>query len=356
MPIVEIPLMRRLVEAILRNCGQDETDARVTANWLIEADLRKVHSHGLARLPTYVRCFGDGIMNPRPKMSVSTLRAGATHIDGGDGIGAVVASRAMTETLGKARQTGSATTLVMRSSHYGMASYFLKPALDEGMIAITGSNGPPTMAPWGARDAALGTNPLAIGFPGGDRYGSLVLDMATSTVARGKIKVIAQEGGTLPEGWALDRSGAPTCDPRAALEGVVLPFAGAKGSGLAAAIDILAGVVSGASFGLAAGNVNNPEKKPVNLGHFFIVIDTAAFLPAEDYRSRFDQFISMLKSAAPAPGFDSVSFPGERSEQTRRQSLETGLQLSESVLRDLTQLASEVPELAGLPAEWHLTG
>ncbi len=218
------------VAAIFAGHGLPGPDAARVAECLLEADLRGIASHGVNRIPIYTKRLRLKLVAPKPEIKLTPLAPAAAHLDGGNGMGFVVASRAMQESIELARQFGIGMAMAMNSNHFGIAASYLLQALGAGMAAIVFTNASPAMPVWGGRTPFLGTSPLGMAVPGGKV--PLVLDMATSVAARGKIRRAAQRKEPIPEGWALDAQGRPTTDAEAAYEGIVLPLGGPKGSGL----------------------------------------------------------------------------------------------------------------------------
>jgi LDH2 family malate/lactate/ureidoglycolate dehydrogenase len=214
--------LRAFCEEVFRSCGMVGEDASILAESLVQANLRGVDSHGVARVGIYVKRLKMGLTNPRPNVEVVQESAATLLVDGDNGMGQVVGVRALDLGLDKARESGGVSVGVRRSNHYGAGAYYVQRAVAKDTIAFAYSNAPPTMAPWGGVDPYVGTNPYAYGVPAGE-HRPIILDMATSIVARGKIILAAERGDSIPEGWAVDKQGNPTTDAREALEGSVLP-------------------------------------------------------------------------------------------------------------------------------------
>lgn len=309
---------RRLLEAH----GVPAHDAAVIAGCLVRADLRGVDTHGLARLPGYLDRVRRGLINPRPDLSPQRVTPVAAALDGQDAFGFVVATRAMAAAMDMARELGVGIVAARRSTHFGMAACYVLQAVQAGLASLVFTNASPAMPPWGGRQALLGTSPLAAGAPGG-RLAPFVLDMSPAVAARGKIRRAQRRGESIPPGYALDAEGRPTTDPAAALQGVVLPVGGAKGSGLAMLMDIFGGVLSGAAY---AGDVADQYKtfdRPQDVGHFFLALKPDLFVSEEAYRSRMDTLVERIKASPTAEGFEEILLPGEleaREEELRRRS------------------------------------
>jgi LDH2 family malate/lactate/ureidoglycolate dehydrogenase len=320
--------------------GVPDTDAAIVAACLVSADLRGVDTHGLCRLPGYLDRLRRGLINPRPALAPRRVTPVAATLDGQNGFGFAVGTRAMHEAITMAREYGIGIVSVRRSTHFGMAASYVLQALDAGMIALVFSNASPAMPPWGARAALLGTNPFAAGAPAG-KHPPFLLDMSPAVAARGKIRRAERRGEAIPLGYALDGSGRPTTDPKAALGGVVLPIGGYKGSGLAMLMDIFGGVISGANFGGDVGDQYKAYDRPQDVGHFFLAMRPDLFVPEEEYRTRMDTLIERVHAAPTAQGFDEVLVHGEpelRHEAERRR---TGIPYSASEVGALQEEAAK---------------
>ena len=274
------------VAAIFGGRGLSDDDAARVAECLLEAELRGLSSHGISRIPIYTKRLRLKLVNPRPEVKMTLVAPAVAHIDGDNGMGFVVASRAMSEAIERARNFGIGMAMATNSNHFGMAASYLVQAIAAGMAAIVFTNASPAMPIWGGRTPFLGTSPIGIAVPGGDI--PLVLDMATSVAARGRIRRAAQKNEPVPEGWALDAQGRPTTDAQAAYEGVVLPLGGPKGSGLSLLMEAFAGVMAGAAFGGAVGNQYEDFDQPQNVGHMFIAMLPELFLGTEAYATRME--------------------------------------------------------------------
>lgn len=306
--------------SLLEAHGVPQADAAIIAGCLVRADLRGVDTHGLVRLPGYLERVRRGLINPRPALEPRRVTPVAAALDGRNGFGFLVGTRAMEEAIAIARESGVGIVSARRSTHFGMAASYVLQALDAGLVSVVFSNASAAMPPWGGREALLGTSPLAFGAPGG-RLGPILLDMSPAVAARGKIRRAARRGETIPLGFALDGAGRPTTDPVSALQGVVLPIGEHKGSGLSLFMDIFCGVLSGAGY---AGGVADQYKvfdRAQNVGHFFLAMKPDLFVSDPDYRSRMDTLIERVRASPKAQGFDEVLLPGEpeaREEGVRR--------------------------------------
>lgn len=320
-------------------CGLPEPDAALVAGSMVAADLRGVSSHGVARLGTYVKRVNSGLMEPRGRVTVVSETPSTVLVDGGNGFGQVAAAFAMSLLLDKARTTGIASAGIRNMNHYGMGAYFAMMALPHDMIGIAVSNAPPAMAPVGGATAMLGTNPITIAVPTATEP-PLVLDMATSLVSRGKVRLAAKEGKKIPVGWGLDSSGSPTDDPVRVLNGGSLtPIAGPKGYGLALMIDVLSGVLTGSAFGTAIKAVDDLSGKS-GTGSLLTAINVSAFMDPHEFRSRLDEMAQAIRQSPRATGVDRIYLPGEIEWECEKDRRKNGIPLSGAVVDDLNALGT----------------
>jgi LDH2 family malate/lactate/ureidoglycolate dehydrogenase len=328
------------IEKVLQNVGLPIEDTQTVASNLIGANLRGVDSHGVTRLSIYVKRLKLGAINPTPNIRVVEESDSTLLIDGDNGMGQVVGKKAMQLAVEKARKNGAVYVGVKRSNHFGTGAYFVQQGVKEDMITFAMSNAPSTMAPWGGIKPYIGTNPYAFGIPAG-KHDPIILDMATSVVARGKIITAAKEGKSIPEGWAIDANGVPTTDAQAALDGSVLPFGGPKGYALSLMIDIMSGVLTGAGFGPHINNIYGDYDKNQNVGHFFQLIDPTRFMPVENFKDRVDQMIDEIKSSPKAAGVNEIFLPGEIELGIEKKRFAEGITLSDEVYEDIKQVGVE---------------
>ena len=260
-------------------------------------------------------------------------------VDGDNGLGPAVAMAALEAGLAMAAESGIAYLGCRNSNHLGaLAPYALKTC-EKGFVLICGTNASTTIAPWGGREARLGNNPLSIAAPCPEAP-HFILDMAMSVAARGKIRKARDEGAAIPEGWAVDAAGKPTTDPVAALEGFLLPFGGHKGSGLSQAVDMLAGVLSGARFLTDITPWTDFPERPSGTGHFFLLLDPARLLGAEAYGQAIDRFRHLIRSTPPAEVTQPVQIPGEREQARRVEALAKGVEIPAELMAKIEALAS----------------
>ena len=316
--------LRAFASAVFRHHGLTADDAALCADTLVQADLWGHQSHGVLRLPWYAARLKTGACDPDARPEIVTDAGGIAVIDGHEAMGQVVTARAAHEAIARARRHGIAAVAVRNSNHFGTAMYFTLMAPPAGCIAFLATNASPAMAPWGGRRKSVGTNPWSWAVPAGDRP-PLVLDIANTAAARGKIYLARQEGRPIPEGWALTAEGAPTTDPTEAIAGIILPMAQHKGYGIALVMDVLAGVLTGSAFGAAVSGPYESDRRS-GAGHLMIVID---------------ELITSLKRAPTAPGFDEVLYPGEIEARADAENRRLGIPLPDDTRADLVRLAAE---------------
>lgn len=271
--LVNAERLQEWIQEMLVRVGVPKADAQIAALVLTDADLTGRHTHGVNRLPLYIHRIQEGLIDPNPQLrwsanSVPTMGV----LNGGNGLGPVVAWRATERAIDMAKEHGSAFVGVNNSNHCGAMSVYCTHAAQQGLIMMALTNSPPGIPPWGGRKAYLGTNPIAWGIPRGSDKAPLIVDMATSIVARGNIIEANRVGQPIPMGWAIDASGHPTTNAQEALQGAILPMAGPKGYALALIVEILSGVLTGAGFGPGVQNPYADSSGPSNVGHFFCLI------------------------------------------------------------------------------------
>jgi LDH2 family malate/lactate/ureidoglycolate dehydrogenase len=343
-PVVDRAALLRFVAACFRSAGVVAADARLTADVLVLADARGHPSHGVSRLRQYLRLVDSGSVSGRPAVRVLDRRTALERWDADHALGPAVAHRAMGWAIRRARRTGIAAVVVKEAGHFGIAGAYVLRAMDAGMCAIAVCNGTPIIPPTGARAPALGTNPLAVGVPDGEGRGFL-LDMATSVVAGGKVEVAARRGLPIPPGWALDAEGRPTTDATAALAGMMLPLGGPaetsgyKGYGLAAAIDLLTGVLGGgASASSVAGMWDTGH--PSTIGQLLVAVDPGAFGDPEAFFARVKAWRAEMVGRPRQAGVDEILVPGDK-EWRADDAQRDRVRLVPEVVEDLARLAVE---------------
>jgi LDH2 family malate/lactate/ureidoglycolate dehydrogenase len=339
-PAVDGDELLALAAAIFTRCGMEEPDAALLADTLVASDLRGVHSHGVMRVPEYVKKLTTGGVDPRGKPEVVRERGACLVVDGHDAMGQIVTQFAMARVLDRAAEVGIAAAAIRGSNHNGAMAYYAMQALPRDMIGLATTNALPTMAPWGGTGRLLGINPLGVAIPAGEEL-PIVFDAAFSGSSHGKIRIYHQRGQPLPEGWALDAAGRPTTDPAAAIDGLLMPIGGYKGTALAMIMGILSSMLSGAAYGTELGDMERGPTAGID-GHFLMALDVAAFEEPSRFKRRVDAAIRQIHAAAPAPGFARVYAPGELeflNEQTYRKD---GIPLTGQTIADLRETAQRL--------------
>lgn len=321
--------------------GVPSADAPELAQALVEADLRGVVTHGIVRLPSYAARIETGQMNPVLRWTPLNSYPFGGAYDAGNGIGQVAATRCMKEAIAGAKRTGIGVATVRMSNHAGMLAHYTLLAVQEGLIGIMWTNGSPVMVPSGGRIARISNNPFSMAVPGPDSAPPIVLDVACSTAARGKIYRAAREGLPIPQDWAIDPDGLPTTDPIQALRGAVLPVGGHKGYGLAVMWEILAGVLSGAAIGPRVRSLED-FSGPCDVGHCCFAIDIDRFMPLAQFRERLGEFVTILHETPPISESERVRVPGEASAAERQHRLRSGIPYHSSTIIELDRLAERI--------------
>lgn len=327
--------LRAFTEEVLKRAGADGPSAEAVAWALLEADLRGVGSHGLLRLPTYVRRLEAGLVNPSPRL-VPEVRGPLALLDGEVGFGPRVALKAVRLAGKLARAYGLGAVAVRRSTHFGMAGLYAERLAQEGLVALVTTNAEPDVVPYGGRAKALGTNPIAFATPA--PQGVVVGDLATAQAAMGKVFLARKRGERIPPDWGVDQEGRPTEDPHAVH--ALLPLGGPKGYALALLVEILSGVLPGAGVTHGIGRMYDQWDRPQDVGHFLLALDPGAFLGREAFLERMGRLWAELKGVPPAPGFSEVLLPGELEARRRAQALREGLELPGEVVAELQALGA----------------
>ncbi len=352
------PDLERFVTDVLARYGVAEKEGAITARVLVAADLRGIASHGVARLGRYVKGLKGGYIVAGARFDVREPMPAIGVIDAKNGIGQVVSDLAMDLAVSKAKANGLGVVTVKNSNHFGIAGYYVQKAIDAGMIGVSMTNAAPLVVPTYGADAILGTNPIAFGAPGADGL-DFLLDMATSVVPRGKLEVYDRNRKQMPAGWAVDEHGYDSKNPGLVLAnlvkragGGILPlggrgeeFSGHKGYGLALMVDVLCGVLSGSAFGPEVDNLKREprpgEKIAPRVGHFFLAMDVARFMPLAEFRGRLTELAGMLKHSRKALDRATIYIHGEKEQTRARLHERAGIPLAANVLESLRKIAAE---------------
>lgn len=330
--------LRGFAHAAFSAAGLGEAHARLMADSLVAADLRGTHSHGIVRLPFLVARLIDGGANKQPQIRV-VKDAGSTALVDGDGaLGAITASQVMDIAIAKARSNGIGMAAATNSDFLGACAHFALQALPHDMIGIAWTNGFPGMAPWGGRSNTIGNNPIAFAAPS-QSHGPIVLDMALSVAAGGRVRLAATRKERIPTDWLIDREGRATDDPAQLFEGGALLPLGYKGYGLALFGEILCGVLTGSRVLSEIPAWFSATDRRVGNGHVHIAIDIARFIEPAAFKQRVDEVVAMLKATPRIPGVDDILMPGERAWRTQQTQLRDGVVIPAGVADDLSALA-----------------
>lgn len=336
-----VAALRSFAEAVLTSYGVPESDARVTALRMLDADVRGMDGHGIFRLAAYSQRLAAGGYNLSPDIRAVRESPVSALVDGDNGLGQLVVTRAAELAMEKAERNGLAWVGVRGSNHAGAAGVYAALGLERGLIgvylAVGSSNHLP---PWGGTDPLLSTNPLAVAIPAGEEP-PVVLDMATTVVSYGRIKVAAERGETMPEGWMIDRTGKPITDPARSREGFLLPIGGYKGYGLGLVVGLLAGVLNGAAFGSDVVDFTQDHATPPNTGQTVLMVRPDLFRPEDEFRAEMDLRIRELRESTPIDGHPPVRVPGDRVPQRRAAADTDGVAVSDTTVERLVTLAAE---------------
>lgn len=331
---------RTFVEAVLRGNGVAASHASIVADCLVQADLRGVDTHGVNRIPSYVARIRQGVLDAQATPTLTQQTPVVAQVDGHNGFGFVAAHLAMARAVDMAREFGIGMVSVTHSNHFGMSAWLVQQALDAGMMSLVFTNSSPALPVWGGREKLMGVSPLACGAPAGAER-PFILDMAPSVAARGKIYKAARRGEKIPVDWALDADGNRTEDPHRALEGVMLPMGGPKGSALSIMMDVFSGVLSGSAF---AGHVTNPydPSRPADVGHFLIALKPDLFMSLDDFKARMDYLYRRVVDSEKMVGVDRIYYPGEIEQLTQEERMKTGIPYVQAEIDALNKEAERV--------------
>ncbi len=322
--------------------GISVPESNSIAELMVRADVQGSEGHGVFRLPQYIRRIKGGAVNLKPDIRVEREAAGMALVNGDNGMGHLVMRFATEKAIEKAKIAGVAWVGVQWSNHAGPASLYAAMPMEHGMIGLYLAVGNANHLPaWGGLDMLLSTNPIAVAVPAGEQA-PIVLDMATTVAAYGKVKTKAQRGETMPEGWMMDRQGRPLTDPKRANEGFLLPIGGYKGYGLALVFGLLAGTLNGAAMGRDVVDFNADDTTPTNTGHAIVAINIEAFQPVAEFRKSVDALVRDLRKSQRLPGVDRIRLPGEGSHAARADRSKNGIPLPAPLAAALKQLAAEL--------------
>jgi len=339
--LIPVAWLQECVQDIFETAGIDPAGARAVAESLVAADMRGVASHGTMLVPMYVDRLLRGSVS-RESHAVPVVDAGAVAVlDGRRALGQITSDQAMGLAVQKARQYGVGAVAVRNAFHFGGAFRYVEHAAEHRCIGIAAANTRPLMPAPGGSTAVVGNNPIAFGIPV-EGQAPLILDMALSEAALGKIRLAAAEGRPVPATWATDSEGTPTTDAAAALAGMLLPAGGHKGFGLALIVDMLTGVLSGGAFGSQVRGLYADVSVPNDCAHFFLALDTDSFGGTDEFARRAADLAAEVLASPPADGIGPVLLPGQLERERHQRAVEQGVRLEQSVIDGLTSAAEQV--------------
>ena len=344
MPDSRIPVaqVRRFLTTSFERLGLPAGDAATVAELMTEAEVQGSDGHGVIRLVPYARRIRAGGVNVRPDIRVVKEKAAMALIDGDNGMGHLVMKKAAGIAIAKAKQCGIAWVGARLSNHAGPASLYPRMCLAHDMVGMYFAVGNANhLPPWGGLDMLLSTNPIAVAVPAGEEP-PVVLDMATTVAAYGKVKAKAQRGEQMPVGWMIDRQGQPLTDPRRAEEGFLLPIGGYKGYGLSMIVGLLAGTLNGAAMGSEVIDFNKDDTSVTNTGQAIVAIDPDAFGEIDEFKARVDKLVRELRASERMPGVDRIWMPGEQSHARQLANRHEGLALPTALREQLDKFAREM--------------
>src|SRR5947209_574120 len=354
--VFHIETLREFSTRVFLHFGVPKNDAMQAADVLACADLRGIDSHGVARLHTYFDMLSEGRINPKPEIKVVRSTLSTATVDGDNGLGLVVGPQANRIAMDMAEKAGSGWVSVRNTNHFGIAGYYVLKALERDLIGWAMTNSTMLVAPlWGA-ERMLGTNPIAIAFPGKEEP-PIVVDMATSAAAYGKIEIARRRGAAIPEGWAIDSEGRSTTNPDDMVDGgALLPLGsdrdrgGHKGYGLAVMVDVLSAVLSGSNWGTFAPPLALQQEIPTRsvgrgIGHFFGALRIDAFIETAEFKRQIDELVRTLRGTRPAPGTRGPLIPGDPEREAEAIRRREGIPLVPAVVEELRDISRQ----SGIP-------
>ena len=327
--------LEELGQALLLTGGLRLEDAKTIAADLVKADMRGLYSHGVSRLPMYLKRIEAKCVKPQPDIKVEKIAQAVLKVNGDAGMGFLVAHKAMEEGMKLADTTGIAMVGCHNSTHYGMAALYVKQAVEKGYCCLVFTNSSPALPAHGGRTVFLGAAPFAAGMPGGYESPDFILDMAMTKIARGKIRVAMINNEPIAEGLALDKEGHPTTNAKDAFEGVCLPFGGVKGAGLSMLMDMLAGMYTGSHYAGDVSSLYYRFDEPQDLGHIMFIMRQDMFMSANAYKKAMDVYYKRLKQLPRAANCDEILMPGEPEDRKTEASKKNGILLSQNIQESL---------------------
>lgn len=336
--------LRQFGSECYRAMGVNAQAADIVADTLVQADLWGHQSHGVMRLFWYAARLQSGAMDGNASPQADGGFGAIATMDGCGGLGQVVAHAAMSKAITLSKKHGIGAVAVRNSGHFGTAMYFTKMAAKAGCVGFVSTNASPAMAPWGGLEKRVGTNPWSWAAPAG-RYAPMMLDIANTAVARGKLYLAKQRNETIPDTWAIDADGNATVDPASGIAGTILPMAGHKGYAISTIMDMLSGVLTGSHFGSAVVGPYVPDGVS-GVGHFVLAIDIGASRPLEDFHADMERLIDELKATPRQPRVNEIYYPGELEALSDKKLRKNGIDLPQDTADDLRNKARELGVIA----------
>lgn len=324
--------LKQATTAIMTGLGAGDDEAALVADSLVRANMRGFHSHGVKYLAMISKRIKAGMLTVSTPPELMTESKAVSLVDGKNGLGQVAGTMAMSQSISRAKTFGIAATFVRNTNNIGFLSYYTMMAAKAGMVGICGCNAASSISLWGGTEPVLGSNPVSLAFPSDD-IAPLVMDLSVSNVARGKIREADRLGQSIPPTWAFGPDGKPTEDPAQALKGTLMPIGGPKGVGLAIAVDILAGMISGAKY---SKDVKTFHKLlgETGVGAVFIAVDPSGIIDPDLFKRLLNEYLCNIKSGQA----DQVFLPGEIENNNEARSLEQGIELDEMAVQNLNEM------------------
>tara|TARA_Y100001936_G_C16018447_1_gene637952 strand:- start:24 stop:1037 length:1014 start_codon:yes stop_codon:yes gene_type:complete len=327
--------LEKILIKIFMNHKLNKDHAKISSQALINAELVGAYGHGLSRLKMYCNRIKKKLINPKPKIKVKKISNSISLIDANNSIGFVSADIGIKKAISNAKKTGIGMVGIKNSGHYGLSGYYAEQAVKQNLITMIYTNAPPAIAPHGSLKSLFGTNPICFGCPSGSKI-PFILDTSISMINRGKIRVAAANNEKIPDGVALDKYGKPTTNAKQALQGVQLPIAGFRGSGLAWMVDILSGVLTGSNH---AGKVKDPFDDfsgPQNIGHLIITFKSNLFV--RNFNNRIKNNIQIIKRLPKIKGIKKILYPGENKFHRFKKNIKNEIKINNNIEKDIKKL------------------
>ena len=331
--VLKVWELKNIIIEVLIKAGVKAEYASILADSCCEADLRGVHSHGIKMLPAYLERIEKGGVVPEAEPELSESAKGIYIVDGKGCFGQIAASCAMNRIIQDVRLGQMSCAVVKNTNHCGMLAYYTEKIAEEFAVGFMTSNTNPNVAAFGGAEKVLGTNPFSIAFPKDD--GNIVIDMATTAAAKGKVYEYDKKGEDIPSGWAIDKEGKATTNPKEALEGIMLAFGGHKGYAISLAVEILSGVISNSGYSKNVLSLHNCPEKVQNVGFFMAALPIKAFLDRDLYNERIDDLSNILVNSKKQIGNDRILLPGQMENDKRKLGISMGLEVDEDILNVL---------------------